>query len=236
MDRSRSFSRPSSAHRNPTPSPPTTKGRNPPRGRPMSSHETSRPLARSKSRAKTPSRPSSRASSSSPARRQQKHGKSGKANSQDHHHGLFKTSAGLIAGIGLATVLAHKVWPKGILYGGAEEWESRPIPKHHHSDRHEHRRHHHRHSSDTGRVVERARRRGDVVYYEEISHFPSRRRSFGPQTYERMSRGVEENGIPRPVRDDFGPPPHPDAPYPGEVFYEPERRRPIMNQQAPMPR
>ncbi|RSL68523.1 hypothetical protein CEP51_012478 [Fusarium floridanum] len=156
---------------------------------------------------------------------------------QEHHHGLFKTSAGLIAGIGLATVLAHKVWPKGVLYGDAEEWESRPHPKHRHSDRHEHHRRHRR-ASDAERAIERARRHGDVVYYEEIGPFPGRRRSAALQSYERLSPAEEER-IRRMSRDEnsrVGRLPYPDEPYPGESFYEPEPRRHSVAQPVTVPR
>ncbi|RSM04145.1 hypothetical protein CEP52_006999 [Fusarium oligoseptatum] len=156
---------------------------------------------------------------------------------QEHHHGLFKTSAGLIAGIGLATVLAHKVWPKGVLYGDAEEWESRPHPKHRHSDRHEHHRRHRR-ASDAERAIDRARRHGDVVYYEEIGPFPGRRRSAALQSYERLSPAEEER-IRRMSRDEnsrVGRLPYPDEPYPGESFYEPEPRRHSVAQPVTVPR
>ncbi|WAO90823.1 Hypothetical protein NCS54_00826300 [Fusarium falciforme] len=156
----------------------------------------------------------------------------------EHHHGLFKTSAGLIAGIGLATVLAHKVWPKGVLYGDTEEWESRPHPKHRHSDRHEH-HHRHRRASDAERAIDRARRHGgDVVYYEEIGPFPGRRRSAALQSYERLSPAEEER-IRRMSRDEHprvGRLPYPDEPYPGESFYEPERRRHSVAQPVAVPR
>ncbi|RTE68807.1 hypothetical protein BHE90_016814 [Fusarium euwallaceae] len=147
------------------------------------------------------------------------------------------TRAATATGIGLATVLAHKVWPKGVLYGDAEEWESRPHPKHRHSDRHEHHRRHRR-ASDAERAIERARRHGDVVYYEEIGPFPGRRRSAALQSYERLSPAEEER-IRRMSRDEnsrVGRLPYPDEPYPGESFYEPEPRRHSVAQPVAVPR
>ncbi|KAJ4195057.1 hypothetical protein FALCPG4_010606 [Fusarium falciforme] len=257
MDRSRSFSRPSTGNRKPrSPSPPTTRGRATSRPRPVSFHPSTRGVSRSRSGVRRSSESSSRSSSYSPTRRhshshhrqhdsqhgsqhKSSHGQSHKSShSQEHHHGLFKTSAGLIAGIGLATVLAHKVWPKGVLYGDTEEWESRPHPKHRHSDRHEH-HHRHRRASDAERAIDRARRHGgDVVYYEEIGPFPGRRRSAALQSYERLSPAEEER-IRRMSRDEHprvGRLPYPDEPYPGESFYEPERRRHSVAQPVAVPR
>ncbi|KAM5353990.1 hypothetical protein ACJ41O_000640 [Fusarium nematophilum] len=255
MQRSRSFSRPNTPNRKPrspsstprgrTPSP-TPRGRAPSRPRPASFH----PDTRSKSRVKTgsSSRSSSRSSSPSPTRRNRRpenhrpeshrpenHRHGGQSHSKDrnhhhHHHGLFKTTTGLLAGIGLATVLAHKVWPKGVLYGDSEEWESRPRSKHCHGHHH----HHSRRSSDAERVIERAgRRRGEVVYYEEVGPLPRRRRSFG-QSYDRLSPRPTEERIRREER--VGRLPYPDAAYPGDRFYEPERRRSTVVPPVAMPR
>ncbi|KAF5643710.1 uncharacterized protein FTJAE_3127 [Fusarium tjaetaba] len=216
--RSGSFERRSSVHdRMPSPSPirsPLSRSRIPspsrgrsqaPRGRP-----SSRMVSRSKSRARLSSRSSSR--SPSPSRRS-------KRSDNHHHHGLFKTTAGLLAGIGVAAVVAHKVWPKGVLYGDHEDWEH--SSKHHRSDRPHHRR---RRSLENGeRVVERtARRRGDAVYYEEVD----RRR---PQDFERM---------PRPEYERMRQPAE-RLPYPADDHYTPaqpvyaERRRTVV-QPAPM--
>ncbi|KLU88920.1 hypothetical protein MAPG_07901 [Magnaporthiopsis poae ATCC 64411] len=41
----------------------------------------------------------------------------------------IKASAGFLGAVAVAAFAAHKLWPKGYLYGGKEEWESRPIPK-----------------------------------------------------------------------------------------------------------
>ncbi|KAM0200419.1 hypothetical protein ACHAPA_004852 [Fusarium lateritium] len=192
-----SSSSPSPRRRTPSPS----RGRTQPsRGRPSSSRQTS--PSRSRSRGRSFSRSSSR----SPSRRK-KH-----SSDHHHHHGLFKTTAGLLAGIGVATVLAHKVWPKGILYGDHEDW-AHPHPKPRHSDRPQHRR---RRSLDGGeRVVERtATRRGDAVYHEEVI----RRR---PQNYERMSRPEHDRTWQSSERLSYSP----DDPYAqGPPVYRAERR------------
>lgn len=39
----------------------------------------------------------------------------------------LKSSAPLLATIGVASVLAHKLWPKGVLFGDKEEWETRKV-------------------------------------------------------------------------------------------------------------
>ncbi|KAK2592550.1 hypothetical protein QQS21_009765 [Conoideocrella luteorostrata] len=45
---------------------------------------------------------------------------------KDQNRGkLIKDSAGLLLGIGVAAVVAHKFWPKGMLYGGKEDWENK---------------------------------------------------------------------------------------------------------------
>lgn len=173
--RSGSFERRSSVHdRMPSPSPirsPLSRSRTPSPSRGRSQAPRGRPSSRMVSRSKSRGRLSSRSSSRSPSRRS-------KRSDNHHHHGLFKTTAGLLAGIGVAAVVAHKVWPKGVLYGDHEDWEH--SSKHHRSDRPNHRR---RRSPENGeRVVERTtRRRGDAVYYEEVD----RRR---PQNFERMPR------------------------------------------------
>lgn len=238
MDRSRSFSRPRPTNgkaRSPSPNAAnTTRTRMPSRGRPESRNTSSHPDSRSKS--------SSKSSSRSPSRRRHQHHHQHHQHSQpqhEHHHGLFKTSASLIAGIGLATVLAHKVWPKGVLHGDEEEWESRPKSKHHHHHRHssERHEHHHRRTSDADRMVDRARSahpRGDVMYVEEAGPFrrgDSRRMSLDPRALERPGRAADE----RILRDAHSPRarpavlPYPETPYPNDKFYEPVRMR------APIP-
>ncbi|KAF5018102.1 hypothetical protein F66182_9941 [Fusarium sp. NRRL 66182] len=225
--RSASFERRSSANRRqptPAPIPSTPRGRipspspspSPSRDRPLSSR--GRPASRTRSlsahqasRSRSRPRSKSPSSSRSPSRRSRRNG-------DNRHHGIFKTTAGLLAGIGVATVVAHKVWPKGILHGDREDWQSRPHAKHHHQRRHR--------SPDSGeRVVERvARRHGDVVYCDEV-----RRR---PQNYERM---------PRPEHDMMRHPSErlpyiPDDPYfSHQPFYKTERRRTVV-QQVPVPR
>ncbi|KAF5664145.1 hypothetical protein FHETE_7196 [Fusarium heterosporum] len=216
MQRSRtgSFERRSSVnslHRGQTTSTSPSRGRTPSpsrgraqsfRGRPSSSRHAS--LSRSRSRGRSPSRSSSR----SPSRRK-------KHSDNHHHHGLFKTTAGLLAGIGVATVIAHKVWPKGVLYGDHEDWEH-PHHKHRHSDRAQRRRR----SSDVGeRVVERTtRRHGDAIYYEEVD----RRR---PQNHERMSRYEDDRSWQSSERLAYPP----DDPYAqGPPVYQAERRRTVV--------
>ncbi|KAH6968883.1 hypothetical protein DER45DRAFT_547888 [Fusarium avenaceum] len=193
-----SSSSPSPRRRTPSPS----RGRvQSSRGRPSSSRQTS--PSRSRSRGRT----SSRSISRSPSRRKKHSG------DHHHHHGLFKTTAGLLAGIGVATVIAHKVWPKGILYGDHEDWEH-PHPKHRHPDRPQH---HRRRRSLEGdeRIVERtARRHGDAVYYEEVSH----RR---PQNHERMPRLEHDRTWQSSERLPYPP----DDPYAhGPPVYRAERR------------
>ncbi|RGP79246.1 hypothetical protein FLONG3_2682 [Fusarium longipes] len=91
------------------------------------------------------------------------------------HARLLVTTAGLLAGIGVATVIAHKVWPKGVLHGDHEDWEH-PPSKHNRKQQ----QHRHRSPENAERLYERTtRRHGDVVYHQEIS----RKR---PQNYERM--------------------------------------------------
>ncbi|EJT74252.1 hypothetical protein GGTG_08095 [Gaeumannomyces tritici R3-111a-1] len=41
----------------------------------------------------------------------------------------LKASAGFLGAVAVATFAAHKLWPKGYLYGSKEEWETRPVPK-----------------------------------------------------------------------------------------------------------
>ncbi|KAF5550260.1 hypothetical protein FNAPI_7783 [Fusarium napiforme] len=209
--RSGSFERRSSVHdRMPSPSPirsPLSRSRTPSPSRGRSQAPRGRPSSRMVSRSKSKSRArlSSRSSSRSPSRRS-------KRSDNHHHHGLFKTTAGLLAGIGVAAVVAHKVWPKGVLYGDHEDWEH--SSKHHRSDRPHHRR---RRSLENGeRVVERTtRRRGDAVYYEEVD----RRR---PQNFERMPRPEYER-MRQPADDHY---------IPAQPVYA-ERRRTVV-QPAPM--
>ncbi|KAF7547671.1 hypothetical protein G7Z17_g7563 [Cylindrodendrum hubeiense] len=231
MERSHSFSRPSPSSgqaRSPSPkSANTPRTRMPSRGRPESHRTSSHHGSRSRS--------SSRSSSRSPSHRrhhQHHHQHQHSQPQHEHNHGLFKTSAGLIAGIGLATVLARKVWPKGVLYDGDQD-ESRPKSKHHHhhhhsSERHEH---HHRRSSDAGRMVDRARSvhpHGEVMFVDEAGPFKrgdSRRMSLDPRTL----RAEDE----RMLRDAHSPRsrpavlPYPETPYPNEKFYEPVRMRAV---------
>ncbi|KAH7140819.1 hypothetical protein EDB81DRAFT_885528 [Dactylonectria macrodidyma] len=199
----------------------------PSRGRPSESRSNS-------THHNSHSRSSSRSSSRSPSRRRHRHHHQHYQPQHEHsHHGLFKTSASLLAGIGLATVLAHKVWPKGILHGDEEEWMSRPMPKHHHHHHHhssERRDHHRRRSSDADRMLDRARSthpRGEIMYVEEEGPFrrsDARRMSLDPRALDRIEdeRAHWEANSPR------GRPavlPYPETPYPDEKFYEPKRMR-----------
>ncbi|KAH8178775.1 hypothetical protein LIA77_00294 [Sarocladium implicatum] len=43
----------------------------------------------------------------------------------------LKSAAPLLATIGVASVVAHKFWPKGVLFGDKEEWETRPVKELH---------------------------------------------------------------------------------------------------------
>ncbi|KAL4723880.1 hypothetical protein ACLX1H_009525 [Fusarium chlamydosporum] len=175
--RSGSFERRSSVNRRQSPSPspiptPSSRARtpSPSRGRPQSSRGINRPSStRPTLRSRSRGRSASRSSSYSPSRHKKR------SDDHHHHHGLFKTTAGLLAGIGVATVIAHKVWPKGVLYGGHEDWEHSSS-----SSKHSRRQPRRRSPENAERVYERTtRRHGDVVYHEEVS----RRR---PQNYERM--------------------------------------------------
>ncbi|KAH7144378.1 hypothetical protein B0J13DRAFT_555078 [Dactylonectria estremocensis] len=231
MDRSHSFSRPSPTNgkpRSPSPRSTTTPRTTtmPSRGRPSeprssSSHDNSH------------SRSSSRSSSRSPSRRRHHHQHHHHQPQHEHHHGLFKTSASLLAGIGLATVLAHKVWPKGVLHGDEEEWTTRPKSKHHHhhhhhsSERHEH---HHRRSSDADRMLDRAKSThpgGDIMYVEEEGPFrrgDARRMSLDPRALDR----IEDERVHWEANSPRARPavlPYPETPYPNEKFYEPMRMR-----------
>jgi len=80
------------------------------------SPSTSSRFAQSRSRARSSSSSSGDNSQQRRARKQQRH--------KEKKEGLIKGSAGLLLGIGVAAVVAHKFWPKGILYGGKEEWEA----------------------------------------------------------------------------------------------------------------
>lgn len=179
MGRSRSVSRPPSPRKRTTS--PSPRVRLPYRG---SSQTRTRPASRGRPR----SRSSTRSSSRSPSRRKHKH----------DHHGLFKSTAGLLAGIGIATVIAHKAWPKGVLYGGQEEWETKPHGKHHGE-----------------RVVERRRvaRNGDGAYYEEVSRGRRRLLDRRPCEHETVRRTM--------VRDDG----RGALPMYDDRYYEPEKRR-----------
>jgi hypothetical protein len=39
----------------------------------------------------------------------------------------IKSAAPLLATIGVASVVAHKFWPKGVLFGDKEDWETRKV-------------------------------------------------------------------------------------------------------------
>ncbi|KAK7407952.1 hypothetical protein QQX98_009869 [Neonectria punicea] len=199
------------------------------RGRPAKSLPSSHHGSRSRSSSKSTSR--------SPSRRAHRH-KPQPEHQQDHqHHGLFKTSASLIAGIGLATVIAHKVWPKGVVHGDEDDWESSPRSKHHHHHHHHYSPdHHRRHSSDVGRIVDQARSshgRGDVLYVEEVGPFrpgDDWRKSLDHRSFERLERTSDERILreARSPRDERVRPavlPYPETPYPDAKFYEPSRRR-----------
>ncbi|KAJ6439875.1 O-methyltransferase family 3 [Purpureocillium lavendulum] len=84
---------------------------------PLPLHTASRSRSRSRSSSRSYSHSGSGSSSQDRQRRrqQQRH--------KEKKEGLIKGSAGLLLGIGVAAVVAHKFWPKGILYGGKEEWE-----------------------------------------------------------------------------------------------------------------
>lgn len=117
MDRARSYSRPPRRRdRSISTSPSPT--RSPSRSRSRSHTRQSRRSA-SSSRQRSRSSSSYDSQASRPARRRStsssRHGK---------HRELLKTSAGLLAGIGIASYVAHKFWPKGIMYGDKEEWET----------------------------------------------------------------------------------------------------------------
>lgn len=141
----------------------------------------------------------------------------------------MKASAGLLAGIGVASLLAHKFWPKGVLYGGKEEWETRVVDK-----------------KRTQKVVERdpdgrlrgmrsveTRGDGDVVVSEvrrgrDGGERMRRYAANGPPHRERSMhdhrRDLSHPRQPeRYQREDFlGPPSRPRRPV--SVSYEDERR------------
>lgn len=77
------------------------------------------------------SRSTSRRRTDSSSRSRSRSRLDGRSESRDSHKSSFlKGSLGLLAGIGIAAYAAHKIWPKGILYGGKEDWETRePPPK-----------------------------------------------------------------------------------------------------------
>ncbi|KAG8424129.1 hypothetical protein J3458_000957 [Metarhizium acridum] len=87
----------------------------------------SRSRSRTPSQSRSPSR--SRRSASRPPSRHSSRDSCRRVPSQqekEHNRGkLIKDSAGLLLGIGVAAVVAHKFWPKGMLYGAKEEWETR---------------------------------------------------------------------------------------------------------------
>lgn len=149
----------------------------------------------------------------------------------EHHHGLFKSSASLLAGIGLVTVLAHKHWPKGILHGDDDEWATKPahnphrrpsehLPAEHHHHHHSSSSHHSSRDNNAELMIERAkttRGRGNVVYYEEVIPVrkgEGRRRDLEAQGFERRASMPEE----RRSNPNL---PYPEHAYPDERFYEP---------------
>ncbi|EFZ02864.1 hypothetical protein X797_000833 [Metarhizium robertsii] len=78
--------------------------------------------SRTPSQSRSPSRSTRRSASRPPPRRSSRDSQQEK----EHNRGrLIKDSAGLLLGIGVAAVVAHKFWPKGMLYGAKEEWETR---------------------------------------------------------------------------------------------------------------
>ncbi|KAF7553654.1 hypothetical protein G7046_g7037 [Stylonectria norvegica] len=236
MQRSGSYSRLSPPSTSQIPPSQTRSMRSPsPRGRGQAHHPPSHERSVSKSRSR--SRPTPRSTSTSPQRapkhhqhqHQHQHNEHHQNHDDDHqhHHGLFKTSAGLIAGIGLATILAHKAWPKGVIHGGQEEWETRPDPR---KEKHNKRepRESERHERRDERVVERTKtsrggRGGEVVYYEEVvpvRKAEGRRRDLEARGFERVGRPAEDDKMRRPGRL-----PYPEHAYPDERYYSPERAR-----------
>lgn len=202
----------------------------PSRGRPRSYH------ARAPSESRSRSRYSSRSSSVSSSRSRKTQKKHQQQQQHDHHKGLFKTSAGLLAGIGVATFLAHKVWPKGVIYGDLEDWASkkadkaeakqqqrrRPEPQRRTSEPHHGppRRNHNHHEQPPPRVIERVRERGNVTYREEIVPVrkgDGRRRDLEARGFERVGARNNERAN--------QPLPYPDRAYPDERFYGPSNSR-----------
>ncbi|KAI5457620.1 hypothetical protein BGZ63DRAFT_393318 [Mariannaea sp. PMI_226] len=260
MDRSRSYSRhrPVDGEQLRSPSPvmsrdgassTSSRGRATSRPRPVYSHHGSfsRSSSRSRSRASSESR--------SPTRREHRSHSHGHHHSHErhheHHHDLIKTSAGLIAGLGLATVLARKVWGKDDeendkrsssrsrskhdSHGHSHDRDHDHENHHHHHHHHHHQEsskhhhgHHHRRDSDVSsrseRMVDRARgtHAHDAVYMQETGALHRRDEARRMSLEPRVPERTEKQASSgRPPR----PLPYPETPYPSEKFYEPRGLR-----------
>lgn len=130
QSRSSSWSRSRSRSRSPSPRP---KSRS--KSKYRNGDARSRSRARSKGgRGRSRSSSSSRSRSSSPARSKSKSRKyySGRANEDKidvSKSSVAKTSAVFLGSVAVATICAHKFWPKGFIYGDKEDWELRKKEK-----------------------------------------------------------------------------------------------------------
>lgn len=120
MDRSRSHSRAPSRRRDRSLSSSPSQSRSPSRTR--RSRRSSR--ARSDSYDSFDSYSPSHSRSRSRSRTRSRSRSEGGEHKSSKHKDLLKSSAGLLAGIGIASYVAHKFWPKGVMYGDKEDWET----------------------------------------------------------------------------------------------------------------
>lgn len=106
-----------------------------------------------------------------------------------NHHGIFASSATLLAGIGVAALVAHHFWPRGILYSAQEEWEK----KTHHQTRNKSQRDDRRgHTRGRSSI---ATERGGSTYQARPRHRSLddwRRQESGPSSVDMHRRDVLE--------------------------------------------
>ncbi|KAI8626074.1 hypothetical protein F5Y19DRAFT_231502 [Xylariaceae sp. FL1651] len=142
------------------------------------------------SRSPSPSRhrPRSQSTRSEPYRRR----RSPSPTSEDKIEAALKTSLVFLGAVGAATLVAHKFWPKGIIYGESEEYGEKE--KHNGEARERTKR---AHRGEGGGNRSRGRHYGRP---EEVPHAPDRHR-YEDVSYQRESVYAPEYILPgsRPV-------------------------------------